>query len=57
MSLIVFQVLLAYRLDGFNNLSWEYIFIPLHISIFALIIGSFGSKGGNKCKYFSQINI
>nr|CAB3267063.1 transmembrane protein 185A-like [Phallusia mammillata] len=46
--LLTFQVLLAYRLDGYNSIPWSNIFIPLHISILALIIGTFGSKGGNK---------
>ncbi|CAK8683650.1 transmembrane protein 185B-like [Clavelina lepadiformis] len=45
---LTFQVLLAYKLDGINNSPWPSVFIPLHISLFALIIGTFGSKGGNK---------
>uniref|UniRef100_H2Y958 Transmembrane protein 185B n=1 Tax=Ciona savignyi TaxID=51511 RepID=H2Y958_CIOSA len=46
--LLTFQVLLAYRLDYVNQNSWITIFIPLHISIVAMLIGTFGSKGGNK---------
>lgn len=49
------QVLLAYRLDNMNQLPWVNIFIPLYISLLALIWSSFGSKGGNKCKYVLEI--
>ncbi|XP_002119768.2 transmembrane protein 185A-like [Ciona intestinalis] len=48
LPLLTFQVLLAYRLDGINQNSWITIFIPLHISIVAMLIGTFCSKGGNK---------
>jgi len=48
--LLFFQVLLAYKLDERNisSYSWDQVFFPLHISIFAFIISAFGSKGGNK---------
>jgi len=50
--LLFFQVLLAYKLDELritsSSYSWDQVFFPLHVSIFAFIISSFGSKGGNK---------
>lgn len=45
---LTFEVLLAYRLDNINQLPWINIFIPLYISLIALIWSSFGRKGGNK---------
>lgn len=45
---LTFEVLLAYRLDGINNLPWVNIFIPLYISLLALIWSAFGRTGGNK---------
>ena len=46
----VFQVLLSYKLDDIYQTPWTSLFIPLHISLLALVVGAFGSKGGNKCK-------
>ena len=46
------QVMIAYKLDGkLSRLGWGEVFVPLHVSLFGLILGSFGSKGGNKCKF------
>jgi len=46
--MLFFQVLLAYKLDGSSVYNWKEIFYPLHISLFALMLSSFGSKGGNR---------
>lgn len=45
--ILTFQVLLSYKLDGLNQYPWVNIFIPLFISLLALICSSFGRKGGN----------
>lgn len=46
--LLFFQVLLAYKLDNRDRHSWSQIFYPLHLSLLALILSSFGTKGGNR---------
>lgn len=44
------QVLLADKLDGdLQALPFSIISIPLFMGLFALILLSFNSKGGNKC--------
>lgn len=49
--ILVYQVLLADKLDGdLNSLPFTVISIPLFMGLFALILLSFNSKGGNKCK-------
>lgn len=49
--ILVYQVLLADKLDGdLRALPFTVISIPLFMGLFALILLSFNSKGGNKCK-------
>lgn len=49
--ILVYQVLLADKLDGdLKSLPFTIISIPLFMGLFALILLSFNSKGGNKCK-------
>lgn len=48
--ILVYQVLLADRLDGDLKSTFTVISIPLFMGLFALILLSFNSKGGNKCK-------
>lgn len=49
--ILVYQVLLADKLDGdLKALPFTIISIPLFMGLFALILLSFNSKGGNKCK-------
>lgn len=49
--ILVYQVLLADKLDGdLSSLPYTVISIPLFMGLFALILLSFNSKGGNKCK-------
>lgn len=54
--ILVYQVLLADKLD--KELSWPYtvISIPLFMGLFALILLSFNAKGGNKCKFYQNSN-
>lgn len=51
LPILVFQVLLADKLDG--DLDWPFIAVagPLLLALFTLILLSFSAKGGNKCKY------
>lgn len=50
--ILVYQVLLADKLDGdLTSLPYTVISIPLFMGLFALILLSFNSKGGNKCMY------
>ncbi|XP_063409275.1 transmembrane protein 185A-like [Mytilus trossulus] len=46
--LLVFEVLLANRLDGDNHFKYTAITVPLFISLVTLICLSFGAKGGNQ---------
>lgn len=49
--ILVYQVLLADKLDGdLRSLKYSIVSIPLFIGLFSLILLSFNSKGGNKCK-------
>lgn len=59
LPILVFQVLLADKLDG--DLNWPFILVtsPLILALFSLILLSFSAKGGNKWwfgirKNFSQ---
>lgn len=58
--ILVYQVLLADKLDGdLKSLPFTIVSIPLFMGLFALILLSFNSKGGNKWwfgirKSFSQ---
>lgn len=53
--ILVYQVLLADKLDGdLKSLPFTIISIPLFMGLFALILLSFNSKGGNKCKFLSH---
>ncbi|KAL3862044.1 hypothetical protein ACJMK2_008041 [Sinanodonta woodiana] len=45
--LLIFEVLLANRLDGDNQLKYTAITVPLFISLLTLIGLAFGAKGGN----------
>lgn len=45
--LLIFEVLLANRLDGENHFKYTAITVPLFISLLTLIGLSFGAKGGN----------
>lgn len=45
------QVLLTNKLDGDIPMSFFSVSSPLLVSFLTLIIMSFNSKGGNKCKY------
>lgn len=51
LPILVFQVLLADKLD--EDLDWPFIAVagPLLLTLFVLILLSFNAKGGNKCKY------
>lgn len=50
--ILVYQVLLADKLDGdLRSLPFTVISIPLFMGLFALILLSFNSKGGNKCEF------
>lgn len=51
LPILVYQVLLADKLD--EDLDWPFIAVssPLLVALFTLIILSFSAKGGNKCKY------
>jgi len=46
--LLFFQVMLAYKLDNSNTNTWKQVFYPLHLSLLALILSTFGTKGGNR---------
>lgn len=48
---LVFQVLLANKLDGDISLNFSTVAAPLLVSHSTLILMSFGSKGGNRCKW------
>ena len=50
-SFVIFQVLLANRLDGDNHFKYTAITVPLFVSLITLIGLSFGAKGGNHCKF------
>lgn len=45
-------MLLANRLDGDNHFKYTAITVPLFVSLITMICLSFGSKGGNQCKYY-----
>ncbi|KAL5013874.1 hypothetical protein ScPMuIL_008144 [Solemya velum] len=45
--LLIFEILLANRLDGDNHFKYSAITVPLLISLITLICLSFGTKGGN----------
>ncbi|XP_052759667.1 transmembrane protein 185B-like [Mya arenaria] len=45
--MLIFEVLLANRLDGDNHFKYSAITVPLFISLFTLTLLSFGAKGGN----------
>ncbi|XP_074109548.1 transmembrane protein 185A isoform X2 [Cotesia typhae] len=47
--ILVFQVLLANKLDGDLSLNYTTIAAPLLLSHMTLIFMSFGAKGGNRC--------
>ncbi|KAK3105125.1 hypothetical protein FSP39_017680 [Pinctada imbricata] len=46
--LLIFEVLLANRLDGDNHFKYTAITVPLFVSLITLICLSFGAKGGNQ---------
>lgn len=46
--LLIFEVLLANRLDGDNHFKYTAITVPLFVSLITMICLSFGSKGGNQ---------
>lgn len=49
--ILVYQVLLADKLDGdLRSLPFSIVSIPLFVGLFSLILLSFNSKGGNRCK-------
>lgn len=52
LPILVFQVLLADKLDGDINLPYIVISAPLLLSLVTLILLSFSAKGGNKCKLY-----
>lgn len=54
LPILVFQVLLADKLDG--DLDWPFIAVagPLILALITLILLSFSAKGGNKCKFTSK---
>lgn len=45
--LLVFEILLANRLDGDSHFKYTAVTVPLFISLLTLILMSFGAKGGN----------
>ncbi|XP_026864517.2 transmembrane protein 185A-like [Electrophorus electricus] len=45
--LLIFEVLLVHKLDGYNKLSFVSVFVPLWISLVTLLITTLGQKGGN----------
>lgn len=49
--ILIFQVLLANKLDDDIKISYTAVVTPLFISFITLILMSFSAKGGNKCKY------
>ena len=44
------QVLLAYKEDSVKEYTYIAVTLPLFVSLFTLIMMSFGSKGANQCK-------
>lgn len=55
--ILVYQVLLADKLDGdLRSLPFTVVSIPLFMGLFALILLSFNSKGGNKCEYIFRLS-
>lgn len=55
LPILVYQVLLADKLDG--DLKWPFIAVsaPLLIALITLVLLSFSAKGGNKCKYSNNL--
>lgn len=49
--MLIFEILLANRLDGDNHFKYTAITVPLFISLFTLMALSFGAKGGNHWWY------
>ena len=47
-SLFFVQVMLVRRLDGYSQVHFTTVFIPLEISLISLIVTSFYQKGGNQ---------
>ena len=46
----MFQILLVNKQDG-RDYQFLAVVLPLFISLFTLILMSFGTKGGNQCKW------
>ncbi|KAL4221162.1 hypothetical protein ACF0H5_019421 [Mactra antiquata] len=46
--MLIFEILLANRLDEDNHFKYTAITVPLFVSLFTLILLSFGAKGGNQ---------
>lgn len=46
--MLIFEILLANRLDEDNHFKYTAITVPLYISLLTLVLLSFGAKGGNQ---------
>lgn len=53
----IFQVLLTYKEDGVKDYTYIAVTLPLFVSLFTLMLMSFGSKAGNQCKKYYIYNI
>lgn len=56
LPILVFQILLADKLDNNNSLPFSIISIPLEVSLFALVLLSFCSKGSCNKFWFGMRN-
>lgn len=55
--ILIFQVLLANKLDEDIKISYTAAVSPLFISFITLILMSFSAKGGNRCEGFVGLRV